>query len=102
MNTGFYLFPPSASAAAGRYDALFLALVLLTGFAALAVTLLIVYFSIRYRKGSRADRVDRVAQEFAGTPAVMTIVDFIRKSGEHPLCLPRARSQAARRVDEDA
>ncbi|HEX7635229.1 MAG TPA: cytochrome c oxidase subunit II [Noviherbaspirillum sp.] len=56
MNTGFYLFPPSASAAAGRYDALFLALVLLTGFAALAVTLLIVYFSIRYRKGSRADR----------------------------------------------
>ncbi len=60
------------------------------------------YQAIFYGKGSRADRVDRVANEYAGTPAVMTIVDFIRKSGEHPLCLPRARSQAARRVDEDA
>lgn len=56
MNAAFHLFPPSASAAAARYDTLFLALFLLTGFVALAVTFLIVYFSIRYRKGSRADR----------------------------------------------
>lgn len=56
MNAGFHLFPQGASAAAARYDALFLALVLLIGFVALAVTVLIVYFSIRYRKNSRADR----------------------------------------------
>ncbi|RZI44021.1 cytochrome c oxidase subunit II [Herbaspirillum sp. HC18] len=56
MNTAFHLFPPSASIVAARYDVLFIALILLTGFVAFAVTALIVYFSIRYRAGSRVDR----------------------------------------------
>jgi cytochrome c oxidase subunit 2 len=56
MNTSFHLFPISASAAADRYDMLFLAVTILVSFVALAVAFLIVYFSIRYRKNSRADR----------------------------------------------
>ncbi len=56
MNPAFHLFPDSASSAAARYDTLFLALVLLLGLVALSVSFLIVYFSIRYRRNSRADR----------------------------------------------
>ncbi|HJV83892.1 MAG TPA: cytochrome c oxidase subunit II [Noviherbaspirillum sp.] len=56
MNGVFHLFPPSASTAAGRFDTLFLALFLLISFVAIAVTFLIVYFSVRYRRNSRADR----------------------------------------------
>jgi cytochrome c oxidase subunit II len=56
MNEAFHLLPETASAAAGRFNLLFLALLLLTGFVAFAVTVLIVYFSIRYRQGSAADR----------------------------------------------
>jgi UDP-N-acetylglucosamine acyltransferase len=59
------------------------------------------YQSIFYGKGTRTERVDRVASEYAEVPAVMMIVDFIRKAGDDPLCLPRARTQAARRVDDD-
>jgi len=56
MNTGFHLLPESASTAAASLDHLMLALTLLMGIVALAVTVLIVMFSIRYRKGSSADR----------------------------------------------
>jgi cytochrome c oxidase subunit 2 len=56
MSDSFYLFPARASTAASRYDMLLLALFLLLAFVALAVMVLIVFFSIRYRKGSRADR----------------------------------------------
>ena len=40
--------------------------------------------------GSRAERVDRVAQKYADVAPVMMMVDFVRKSGDRPLCLPRA------------
>ena len=56
MNASFHLLPASASTAAGRFDTLFLAMLLLTGTVALAVAVLIVFFSVRYRKGSAADR----------------------------------------------
>ncbi|TCS39369.1 cytochrome c oxidase subunit 2 [Paucimonas lemoignei] len=56
MNTAFHLLPAAASSAANRFDLLMLTLVLLTGTVAFAVAFLIVWFSIRYRKGSRADR----------------------------------------------
>jgi UDP-N-acetylglucosamine acyltransferase len=39
--------------------------------------------------GSRNDRVDRVAAKYPDVPAVMMIVDFIRKGGDRPLCSPR-------------
>jgi UDP-N-acetylglucosamine acyltransferase len=59
------------------------------------------YQSIFFGRGSRAERVDRAAEEFADVPPVQTMVDFIRQSGDHALCLPRKRSAAARRVDDD-
>ena len=52
----FHFVPPSASSTSARFDLLMLGLLLLTGAVALAVTSLIVLFSIRYRRGSAADR----------------------------------------------
>ena len=45
-----------ASSAAARFDALMLTLTLITGAMALVLAALIFFFSIRYRKGSKADR----------------------------------------------
>ncbi|KIF79935.1 cytochrome B561 [Noviherbaspirillum autotrophicum] len=56
MNGAFHLLPPSASDAAGRYDTLMLVEFLVTGFVALGVAFMIVYFSVRYRRDSDADR----------------------------------------------
>jgi len=39
--------------------------------------------------GTRAERVERVAEKYADVPAVMMIVDFIRAGDDRPLCLPR-------------
>lgn len=59
------------------------------------------YQSIFFGKGSRAERLDRAAEEFADIEPVIKIVTFIRESGDRALCLPRKRSAAARRVDDD-
>jgi UDP-N-acetylglucosamine acyltransferase len=59
------------------------------------------YQSIFFGKGSRSERLDHAAGEFADVEAVQNIVSFIRQSGDHALCLPRKRSSAARRVDDD-
>lgn len=50
------LLPPGASTVAGGYDALFLGLLAITGFAVFAIFALIVFFAIRYRAGSPANR----------------------------------------------
>ncbi|WP_421723677.1 acyl-ACP--UDP-N-acetylglucosamine O-acyltransferase [Bauldia sp.] len=39
--------------------------------------------------GSRGERLDRVAEEYADIPAAMTIVAFIRAGGDRRLALPR-------------
>lgn len=56
MNPGFHLLPASASAGAGRLDALALAMLLLTGVVGLAVLVLIVVFCVRYRAAAVVDR----------------------------------------------
>lgn len=56
MRPAFHLLPASASDVASRFDSLALGIVLLTGVVGLAVLVLIVVFSVRYRAGSRADR----------------------------------------------
>jgi cytochrome c oxidase subunit II len=56
MNGAFHLFPERASLAAGRYDTLLLALIVLLAFVAFAVTALIVFFSVRYRANAQVDR----------------------------------------------
>lgn len=40
--------------------------------------------------GTRAERVARVAEKYPDVPAVMMMVDFVRQSGDRPLCSPRA------------
>ncbi len=40
--------------------------------------------------GTRAERVERVAEKYPDVPPVMMMVEFIRKSGDRPLCSPRA------------
>jgi UDP-N-acetylglucosamine acyltransferase len=41
-------------------------------------------------EGTFQERLDDVAQVFAGVPEVMEIVDFIRADASRPLCLPAA------------
>ncbi|HEX5126466.1 MAG TPA: cytochrome c oxidase subunit II [Rhodocyclaceae bacterium] len=52
----FQLLAQSASAFGNQTDRMFLAMLLLCGCVALALVVVIVYFSIRYRSGSKADR----------------------------------------------
>jgi UDP-N-acetylglucosamine acyltransferase len=40
--------------------------------------------------GTRAERVERVAERYPDVAPVMMMVEFIRKSGDRPLCTPRA------------
>ena len=40
--------------------------------------------------GTRAERLERVAEKYPDVAPVMMMVDFIRKSGDRPLCTPRA------------
>ena len=47
------------------------------------------YQAIFNGEGARADRVNRVADQYPEVPAVMMIVDFIRQGGDRPLCSPR-------------
>jgi UDP-N-acetylglucosamine acyltransferase len=39
--------------------------------------------------GTRAERVERVADKYSDIPSIMMILDFIRAGGDRPLCLPR-------------
>jgi cytochrome c oxidase subunit 2 len=55
-------FLPAASESAHRIDALFFALLALTGFVAVAIALLALVFCVKYRRGSPADRSDPPAQ----------------------------------------
>jgi cytochrome c oxidase subunit 2 len=61
----FVPIPPQASTLAPAHDVLFYAMVGLTGFVAIVVSFLVIYFAIRYRAGSKADRSlpSKAAQE---------------------------------------
>jgi len=52
----FPLFPDQASSLSGNVDAVFLALVAFSLFFTVAICYLILYFAIKYRRGSKADR----------------------------------------------
>ena len=53
---GLDLLPPQASEGARQLDYLTVGLLAVTGLFALLIGFLIIYFSIRYRAGSHADR----------------------------------------------
>jgi cytochrome c oxidase subunit II len=83
VNEQLRWLPAVASSSASRYDVLFGFFVLLTAFVALALFVLIVYFSIRYRAGSNADRTappsnNRVLElSWTGTPLLIFIGVFV-------------------------
>ena len=52
----FHLFPPQASSAAHQIDWIYFALTALTFLICAIVFLPIVFFAIKYRRGSKADR----------------------------------------------
>lgn len=54
--TNFPMAPPPASNFAPEYDAIFYALVALTVFFTFVVCAAIIFFAVKYRKGTRADR----------------------------------------------
>jgi cytochrome c oxidase subunit 2 len=54
----FPLWPQQASTMAARVDIFFIYLLLLSGAIATVVVLLMLFFSIKYRRGSRADRTN--------------------------------------------
>jgi cytochrome c oxidase subunit 2 len=56
MNRGFQVFPEQASSMAWRVDGLLLYLLGVSGVMTVLIAATIVYFCIKYRKGSKADR----------------------------------------------
>ncbi len=56
IDEGFRLFPVPASSLAGHVDALFLFLLGVSAALVLGIAGSILYFSIKYRRGSTADR----------------------------------------------
>lgn len=52
----FPLFPEQASSVAGRVDALYFTLIGLAGFFSLLIIIFIIYFVVKYRRGSQANR----------------------------------------------
>ncbi len=52
----FPLFPDRASTMAGRIDAIYFAWLGIAGLVALAVTVALIVFAVKYRQGSKADR----------------------------------------------
>jgi len=83
MDTDFRLFPDQASTVAGQIDALYFFLIALSTFFTILIAGLIVYFAIKYRRGSSADRQqgDRstLAMELSWIfiPMVISMVIFI-------------------------
>ncbi|HYU43827.1 MAG TPA: cytochrome c oxidase subunit II [Vicinamibacteria bacterium] len=54
MFSGFPLFPPQASTLAGRVDALYFALLAISGFFSILIATLVVVFAVRFRRRSEA------------------------------------------------
>ena len=71
----FHMFMPEASTLARPVDTLFWFMVALCGLVAIAVSAAIIYFCIRYRRGSSADRTG-AHQQSLGVELTWTLVPF--------------------------
>lgn len=60
------------------------------------------YHGLFFGDGRLADRIEAVANEFAGDPLVEKIVAFIRAGGKRPLMQPRAKRAPDKNGDDDA
>lgn len=81
MDTRFQLFPDSASAIADRVDALYLFLVAVAFFFTFLICALILYFGVKYRRGSLAERANPPQSNllevgWAIVPFLLTMVMF--------------------------
>lgn len=101
LRLGFHLFEQAASIGAQRVDVMLGALVLLCGLVSLAITVLIVFFSIRYRANAAVDRSNppsnarRLELAWVVTPLVIFLgifgwsaVDYARLEQASPNALP--------------
>ena len=75
MSSGLHLLGAAASTQAHRTDAIFLAMVLLCGGVALVLLVLVVFFAIRYRRGSRVDRTP--PRELRGVEIAWTVAPLL-------------------------
>ncbi|HEY6453502.1 MAG TPA: cytochrome c oxidase subunit II [Steroidobacteraceae bacterium] len=73
--SGSHLLLPQASSLAPRIDALFWSMIALCSVVAIGVFVAIVFYSIRYRRGSLADRRGALAQDL-GVELTWTLVPF--------------------------
>lgn len=82
MNSEFRLMPEQASSIAAEVDALYGFLVITSGVLSILIAVLIVYFAIKYRRGSPADRRQGhghfLAMELSwiAVPFVLTMIMF--------------------------
>lgn len=82
MNTDLQLFPEQASSLAAEVDAVYFYLCAVSVFFSVLIAALIVFFAIRYRQGSRADRTTGAGHFFAIEvtwiiiPFVLTMIMF--------------------------
>lgn len=82
MPFNFPLAPPAASSFAGQYDALFYTLCVVSLLFTLLVFAGIIFFTVRYRQGSRADRSRPVYEDarieftLLGVPTILGLVFF--------------------------
>jgi cytochrome c oxidase subunit II len=82
MDTRFQLFPEAASTVADRVDALFLFLVGVALFFTVLICVLILYFGVKYRRGSRAERANPPHSNLLEVawiipPLLLTMVMFV-------------------------
>lgn len=81
MSTGFRIFPVAASEAAHRTDLLYFALLGLSGLMMVILMTLIIWFSVRYRRNSKANRhnppTDAKGVEIAWTVAPIFLFLFL-------------------------
>lgn len=87
MPFNFPLAPPAASSFAGPHDALFYTLCLFTVFFTLLIFVGVIFFAVRYRQGSTADRSRPVYEDLRleltllGVPTVLGLVFFYWSAG---------------------
>jgi len=72
---GFHWLDPAASQLAGRTDALMLTMVLLCGGVAAVLCVLVIVFSVRYRRGAKVDRTR--PRELKGIEVAWTVAPLL-------------------------
>jgi len=82
IDEGFRLFPEQASTVAPQIDALYFFLLAVSGFFTLLIAALIVFFAVRYRRGSTVDRTRSESHQTAieitwiVVPLILTMIMF--------------------------